>query len=363
MNKRYLQTLCILILQIMLLLLCACNQKEVELKKDYDFQLNMAENTAFDFAETEEGMFFVKDYYLYHIGNDMTAKPLCIRGGCLHDKNPGPNVNCDAYVDQAKGLFHYDENLFVLAETKRSGLCLTELTTDGIYVKSVSVLPASAENMIHHRGNFYYSFISNGTAALVRLGADDGKSRVIYKSQYENGTLEPVLAYDRYVYIRETDFNSEDLCCTLIYDTEEDVICALEADNIAVYRGKLLYSDGDGAWRTARLDGKKPEEAEIPLKTGWEIVCAYDRFIIAGNQITDENKIQTFAVYKEGESFFEFTLEDVDGRNWSTRHTDSILVTDEYIFFLTLMKNGEHVVLAADRVMFEQGIFEPHYLF
>ncbi|MBQ8830228.1 MAG: hypothetical protein IJ017_01360 [Oscillospiraceae bacterium] len=366
MKQRRLQTLCLPVVLAIAVLLSGCGEKESESHAGYDFQLNMAENTAYGFADTKDGFLFAKDYYLYHTDENMQPKPVCIRGGCLHDKDVDININCDAFIENAESMFYYDEHLYVLANNRKSVLCLTEYTTAGIFVRSVSVLPDSARNMIQHRGAFYYSFDSEGTAAVVKLKEADSKSSVIYRSRYSNGSLEPVLAYDKYVYIRETDLTGENPSCMLIYNTESNEVSVLESDKVIICDGMLLFDknsdESDRVW-TSKPNGEKQKETDFELKADSTLLCAFGEYIIEASSITEENKTQRFTVYKDDELFFEFTLENVEGRNWSTRPADGIIWTDEHIFILPQMKDGDHAIVEIDKAGFERGEFESRIIF
>lgn len=129
-------------------------------------------------CETEGGVYFQKDLYLYYLGKvsgDVTV--LCGRPDCVHR-----GVDCNAYIS-ARALWFAGGRLYCVpngAERK-----VISLKPDGTGRRTVQELqfapgaaPSSYTRPICHRGVVYY--VLNDVLWSVPLGGDTGDARALW---------------------------------------------------------------------------------------------------------------------------------------------------------------------------------------
>jgi len=370
----------------LIVVLCCCsacgnnadNNYSDEYTFETDYQYNFSDSlTSVYFTETPYGIYLSDMQYLGYFDDELNYNLLCNNANCLHD-----DVNeCKAYFLMNLNIFYYEESLYIVCMNDEFELCIQEYTLQGDYVKTVAVLPQSLHQIIQHRGVFYYSYykedntqdgsISDGIGfpTVAAVSVNGKKEEVLYQGEAENTAIGWISAYGKYIYFCEDTYGETFKTDTYIYNLETETFSILEdVANIYFSNSRLIFNKQKGDRKTvysSALDGSNVQATELVMNYDSGLLGAFGPYVIESNAIeytqdsVDNNTyVQTFTVYKDNKLEFSFTLQNVDGEDYSKTIVPRILSTDEYIF-MPMSHNAIRTIVAIDMEQFVQGRIEP----
>lgn len=374
----------LIILCVMALLLssssCGMRTENVESTSvlETECQYNLINGSGMYFTETPDGIYFTDGMKLYFMDERMEPQILCRKPNCDHeDANTCAGVCLDA-----QGLYYYKGSLYIVQFRLNEELemSIEERTLQGDYMRTVAIVPQSLQNIIIHRGVFYYTYYaenanedaeSMGSATLASFSLEDDSEIILYQHKTENDMLGHILAYKDKVYIRElvSDENGA-VFNTLIYDTVTGNISKLNGVATVYFSGdKLLFNKMIDDWKTvymSNLDGTEIVATELVLENDNGLYSVFDSYVIESNMIdyTDETLsngtfLQSFRVYKDNAFQFDYILDDIDGVDWSKKVITNMITTDKTIF--VILPDGS--ISAINKSDFEQGKIDPTVVF
>ena len=344
-----------------------------------DFQINtmQADSTAV-YTLSPAGVYTVQGTVLrYFEHGSEKAVPLCTRPECMHS-DWGTNVHeCDAYIGMiVAGIEYYNGALYIAAfhfdiENVDSGMRLFEYTLQGKYVRSVAALPNNTNEIIQHRGVFYYTSYdeTEDNEILYKLSyvtADGKDSGVICQGENQYCSINDPAAYGKYLYFSYNEYNeNENIYYVVAYNLETKEMTKIDkVQKVYFCDDKLVYVrlDNDAIY-TSDLDGTNEKEY-IKLEYVNALLYAYDDVVIASNLDTYDASggfVCEFALYKDGKFVRTFNVDDFTGGEWDeNRVTYNMFHTDDYVYMTVLPENKvEYVLVRFDREEFESGVFEP----
>lgn len=349
--------------------LCSCNSKTDIINpnvSETDSQYNFSGCYDTYFTETPYGIYFTMGSYIYLFDSDMSAHVLCSKANCKHDDG-----SCGGFALFAKEIFYYNKSLYVTAlnpaeDVNDDSYCINEYTLQGEYVRKVADLPMSVQEIVLHRGTAYYTYYiedtndedSMGIRAMAAVNIDNGKSIDLYTGNDENAIVSNIFAFGDYVYCLYMDENNMD---TLIVDINtNEVITLKDVSKPFVQNDKLLFTKMTDDMKTvycAELNGENVQKTDLSVKYDNGICCVYDDVVIETNVIeaNDDSFEQKFIVYKNNEYLFEFSLDNINGKDFSKILTSKILVSSKYL----VMVLPDTSIALLDKTDFEQGKIEP----
>lgn len=162
--------------------------------------------------------------------------------------------------------------------------------------------------------------------------------------------------------------NNDDVTTTntMVYDIGTGTTGKIEnAANVCVSGDKLLFNIKGEDRKTvymSDLDGGNVTETSLTMEDDNGLLCAYDNVVIGTNLIDysvqaakDGTFKQVFRVYKDNELKAEFSIDNVNGIDYSKNVISTILVTEKYV--MVVLPDGAVAIM--NKSDFEQGKIEP----
>ena len=204
-----------------ILFLSSCQKQEDTLPKE-EYVQGMDYQYMYDnrpMAEAPEGYYFRVSDFLYYIGKDtMEPVPLCSKPNCLHQQEQDPEkvADCGAFFRDPRAeplLAYYDGAVYLTALKdpfdSSGAIDLIRIKTDGTERETVLELPENSGVCLIHCGYLYYTVDTynielDADYGVYRQSLQGGKPELIYKGQWEQGSIRSLAAYGGYLYIEES---------------------------------------------------------------------------------------------------------------------------------------------------------------
>ncbi|MEO3944238.1 hypothetical protein [Gorillibacterium sp. CAU 1737] len=239
------------------LILSSCS-KQVDYSDSYqpetDYPIRFqqqASNTRI--VPSEAGYYILNANYLYY-ADKSSMEPVLLDNRpdnqCLQPDQTDPALHCSAYVNipDTYGFLAYHKNKLYTLENqaifKKDQVIaerthLMQVAKDGSSRKKMFTFESLPVSIIVHRGNVYYALRDFDKDSNLRyevrtfpLTSSSPKSKVIYKGQLPEGSIQGLTAYGKHLYFTEFAPN---LTRVMHYDIQEKNLTRLFTDDDSVY--------------------------------------------------------------------------------------------------------------------------------
>lgn len=344
-----------------------------------DYQYNLAgDMDAINMMQDEENLYLFHRGYLYFADSNGMMVPLCTKSNCMHNSE-----TCDAWLNAMDNCFCADGALYAMGlSDDMMSFSLKQYSMQGQYVKDVVELPFSLQKIIQHRGVLYYTYYQEaedlaederGIPTLACRPMGKGKETILYQGEDYSGILGDLYAYGNQVYVRS---DSSAGYSYLIYHIQAKELTALEnVGEMMVYQNRLIFTYEEGARKdlySAALDGTDIQSMEWTLKNEVGLFAVFGDIVVEDNlieynQISMENGTfrQVFTVYKNGNHLFDFSLDDIDGKDYSKMVCLSFRVTEDSVYCVAISDGlvRHRNLLRLDREAFERGEIQAEVVY
>ena len=244
-------------------------------ESDYPY---MYKSSEIKIAETPDGYYYRDSFFLYYIDKKtMEAEPMCHKPSCKHNLETDhfKVPYCDAFIagSTADSILQYMNGHIYLTLSQldlgsNSNQILMEMDPDGTNRRKVLEIPATAGEMILHRGYLYYAGIScdenrNTCFGIIRQDLQGGRPEMLCKGSNQGvGHFGGLTALGDTIFFHESGRNEEKIpyqyvwSYNLITREKKQIEQALAGEILgypAIYNGKVLSS----VWTLGSLENDK----------------------------------------------------------------------------------------------------------